>query len=158
MCQDFLDISYYNDSFIVHLINFFIQISFIFDKSNIKTRRFILPIIILLKSVFILIQDELLSSSLLASSRENICFLSSSLKSSNNRQFFTFPDESLLVQLHLDVVRDTVCGLTLRTQTHSVTPAIEIGKYLLNLTQSIAGEHWPSISITIIRQKRLGNS
>jgi hypothetical protein len=108
--------------------------------------------------LFIFIQYELLSSSLLASSRENICFLSSSLKSSNNRQLFTFPDESFLVQLHLDVVRDTLCGLTLRTEKHSVTPAIEIGKYLLNLAQSIPGEHWPSISITIIRQKRLGNS
>jgi hypothetical protein len=59
--------------------------------------------------------------------------------------------------LYLDVVRDTVCGLTLRTQEHSVTPAVYISKYPLNVAQRIAGEDWPSIGITMIGQNRLIN-
>lgn len=66
-------------------------------------------------------------------------------------------DRSSLVRLYLDTVRDTVCGLTLRTQEQSVVPGIEIRKYAFNLDHRIRGEDWPLIGITMIGQKRLEN-
>jgi hypothetical protein len=140
-------------------MKFPIQISFRFDMSIANTHKPILRVVILLISLFILIRYELLSLSLFGSLSENIGLSSSSssLKSADNGQLFTFPNESPLVRLYLDVVRDTVCGLTLRTQEHSVTPAIEISKGPLNVTKRIVGEDWPSIGITMIGQKRLVN-
>jgi len=66
-------------------------------------------------------------------------------------------NESALVRLYLDTVRDTVCGLTLRTQEQSVRPSIEANKFGLNLEQRIVGLDWPSIGITMIGQTRLKN-
>jgi hypothetical protein len=76
---------------------------------------------------------------------------------SDENEFVIFSNESPLVRLYLDVVRDTVCGLTLRTQEKSVTPAIKVSTRQFNLEQRIVGEDWASIGITMIGQKRLIN-
>lgn len=80
-----------------------------------------------------------------------------SIQSTDNGQLFPFPDELPLVRLYLDVVRDTVCGLTLRSQELSVKPSIEAKKRAFNLEQRIVGEDWPAIGITMIGQMRLIN-
>jgi hypothetical protein len=80
------------------------------------------------------------------------------IKSNENGQVFTFPNESPSVRLYLDVVRDTVCGLTLRTQENSlISVGSEVIKEVFNVTQRIIGEDWPLIGITMIGQKRLIN-
>jgi hypothetical protein len=57
--------------------------------------------------------------------------------------------------LHLDVIRDTVCNLTLRTQENSLVPDdMQLSKHSLNVIERIAGEDWPAISITMIGRKR----
>jgi hypothetical protein len=142
-----------------------IQISFRFDMSTTNKRMSISLLVILLISLFILIQYDILPSSSFAylsekngssSSSWSSSSSSSSFKPTDNGQVFTFPNESPLIRLYLDVVRDTVCGLTLRTQEHSIIPAIEIsGKHPLNLAQRLVGDDWPSIGITMIGQKRL---
>jgi hypothetical protein len=79
------------------------------------------------------------------------------INSTTDGQIFLFPDELPLVRLYLDVVRDTVCALTLRTQEKSVGPAIKVSTRQFNLEQRIVGEDWASIGITMIGQKRLIN-
>ncbi len=87
-------------------------------------------VLILLISLFILIRYELLLY---------LHFLA-------NRPF---------AQLHLDVIRDTVCNLTLRTQENSLVPDdMQLSKHSLNVIERIAGEDWPAISITMIGRKR----
>jgi hypothetical protein len=119
----------------------------------------ILFVVILLISLFILIRYKLLSSSSFAYLSENIGLSSSSssFKSTDNGQLFTFPNESPLVRLYLDVVRDTVCGLALRTQEHAAEGMTTIIIVPLDLAKRIVGEDWPSIGITMIGQKRLVN-
>jgi hypothetical protein len=79
------------------------------------------------------------------------------IKSNENGQLFTFPDESPFVRLYLNVVRDTVCGLTLRTQEHAAQ-GIPIVKIVpMDVAQRIVGEDWPAIGITMIGQSRLIN-
>jgi hypothetical protein len=78
------------------------------------------------------------------------------IKSNEDGMLFVFPDESPLVRLYLDIVRDTVCGLTLQTQEQGATG--DTGeKVPLNVAQRIIGGDWPSIGITMIGQKRLVN-
>jgi hypothetical protein len=79
------------------------------------------------------------------------------INSSIEHQYIVFKDEPPSVRLYLDIVRDTVCGLTLRTQEQSVDTSIEAKKRPFNLEQRIAGEDWPLIGITMIGQKRLIN-
>ena len=79
------------------------------------------------------------------------------LSSSTENQLIIFQDESPLIRLYLDVVRDTVCGLTLRTQEHSVVPSIAADKVPFNLEKRIVGEDWPAIGISMVGQKRLIN-
>jgi len=76
--------------------------------------------------------------------------------SSNDSQFFIFPDESHLVRAYLDVVRDTVCGLTLRTQEQAVHGSLSNIRPL-NIDQRLKGLDWPLIGITMVGQKRLIN-
>jgi hypothetical protein len=70
---------------------------------------------------------------------------------------FIFPDESPLVRLYLDVIRDTVCGLTLRTQEHAAEGMATVKIVPLNVAKRIVGEDWPAIGITMIGQSRLIN-
>jgi hypothetical protein len=79
------------------------------------------------------------------------------INSSVENQYYIFPDESPLVRLYLDVVRDTICGLTLRTQERSVAPGTGVNIRPLNINQRIVGEDWPLIGISMIGQKRLMN-
>jgi len=72
------------------------------------------------------------------------------INSSTENQYIVFRNESALVRLYLDIVRDTVCGLTLRTQEQSVETDIDAKKRPFNLEQRIAGKDWPSIGITMI--------
>ena len=132
---------------------------------NNNTRSFIVPLVIILISLFFLVRYKLSYSSPFPSRLVNVSFAASfksfahgvPIQSTTNGQLFPFPDESPLVRMYLDVVRDTVCGLTLRTQEHSVTDAIEVNKHPLNVEQRITGADWPSIGITMIGQKRLMN-
>ncbi|CAF2970690.1 unnamed protein product [Rotaria sp. Silwood2] len=73
----------------------------------------------------------------------------------DNNQFFVFDDESPLVRTYLDVVRDTVCGLTLRTRESSVNFYNQT--LPLDINQRIKGLDWPLIGITMVGQKRLIN-
>ena len=80
------------------------------------------------------------------------------INSSAENQSIVFKDESPLIRLYLDVIRDTVCGLTLRTQEQSVFgTTIPPTKTPLNLQMRIRGEDWPLIGITMVGQKRLIN-
>lgn len=79
------------------------------------------------------------------------------VSSSAENQLIIFQDESPLIRLYLDVVRDTVCGLTLRTQEQSVVPSIAAPKVAFDLEKRIVGEDWPSIGISMVGQKRLIN-
>ncbi|CAF1387216.1 unnamed protein product [Adineta steineri] len=76
--------------------------------------------------------------------------------SSDDNEFFIFSDESPFVRKYLDVVRDTVCGLTLRTQDRTVGGTIN-NTSPLNIERRLKGEDWPLIGITMIGQKRLTN-
>ncbi|CAF1327584.1 unnamed protein product [Rotaria sp. Silwood1] len=75
---------------------------------------------------------------------------------SENHQNFSFPSESPLVRAYLDVVRDTVCGLTLRSQERAVDGDRNHIRPL-NIDQRIKGLDWPLIGITMVGQKRLIN-
>ena len=79
------------------------------------------------------------------------------VRSSAENQLILFKDESPLIRLYLDIVRDTVCGLTLRTQEQSVVPSIAAPKVPFDLEKRIVGEDWPSIGISMVGQKRLIN-
>ncbi len=125
--------------------------------SDINIRRFILPVIISLISLFLLVRYKLLFSLIFVSPPENISLSSSSFKLSDNGQLFIFPDESPLVRLYLDVIRDTVCGLTLRTQEHAAEGMATVKIVPLNVAKRIVGEDWPAIGITMIGQSRLIN-
>jgi len=107
-----------------------------------------------------------ISLSLFTSPSQNINSSSSSfkpyahgltIKSNDKGQVFTFPDESPFVRLYLDVVRDTVCGLTLRTQEHAAGGAAGTNISPLEVSKRIVGLDWPLIGITMIGQKRLVN-
>lgn len=65
--------------------------------------------------------------------------------------------ESVMVRMYLDIVRDTVCGLTLRSRELSVRPGIKGDKTTVNLNKRISGLDWPWIGITMIGQIRLKN-
>jgi len=74
----------------------------------------------------------------------------------NDTQFFIFPGESPIVRAYLDVVRDTVCGLTLLTQEHvEEGNRNDIGP--LNIDLRLKGLDWPLIGITMVGQRRLIN-
>ena len=73
---------------------------------------------------------------------------------SNDNQFFTFFNESPLVRAYIDVVRDTVCGLTLLTRERSVD-GNDTHIHPLNIEKRVEGLDWPLIGITMIGQKRL---
>jgi hypothetical protein len=75
----------------------------------------------------------------------------------DGNQFFIFLDESPLVRAYLDVVRDTVCGLTLRTRDGSIDPGVQVYTNALNVDRRVKGEDWPLIGITMVGQKRLIN-
>jgi len=64
--------------------------------------------------------------------------------------------ESPLVRAYLDVTRDTVCGLTLRTREQSVDGDVS-RKRPLNIAARLKGLDWPLIGITMIGQNRLNN-
>lgn len=72
-------------------------------------------------------------------------------------QFFILNNEAPLICAYLDIVRDTVCGLTLQTQEKSVVPAIEKKVVPFNLALRIKGLDWPLIGITMIGRSRLTN-
>ncbi len=65
------------------------------------------------------------SSSVTSSPLVKPIIRSRTINTPDNGQLFTFPDESPLIRLYLDVVRDTVYGLTLQTQEQSVDTNIE---------------------------------
>jgi hypothetical protein len=83
--------------------------------------------------------------------------LSENVNSNYENQLHIFQNEPPSIRLYLDIVRDTVCGLTLRTQEESVVPGVQISKRPLNISQRIIGDDWPLIGITMIGQKRLIN-
>ena len=76
--------------------------------------------------------------------------------SSDDSQPIRFADESPLIRRYLDVVRDTVCGLTLRTQERSVR-GDRNDIQPLNLDHRIKGLDWPLVGITMVGQGRLMN-
>ena len=63
-----------------------------------------------------------------------------SIESNKNSQLFTPPNESTLVRLYLDVVRDTVCGLTLGTQELPVIGAHPPIKHPFNISLRVTDE------------------
>ncbi|CAF1019918.1 unnamed protein product [Rotaria sordida] len=73
----------------------------------------------------------------------------------DDNQVFVFPDECPLVRAYLDVVRDTVCGLALRTREHTFGYDNQI--HPMDINQRIKGLDWPLIGVTMIGQKRLIN-
>ena len=77
--------------------------------------------------------------------------------SSTENQLIIFQDEAPSIRLYLDMVRDTVCGLTLRTQEQSVRSGAVPRKVPFNLEKRIIGQDWPLIGISMIGQKRLIN-
>ncbi|CAF3359669.1 unnamed protein product [Rotaria socialis] len=68
----------------------------------------------------------------------------------------TFPEESPLVRAYLDVVRDTVCGLSLRTQEQSVENNLKNIRPL-NIDKRMNGLDWPRFGITMVGFHRLNN-
>ena len=133
--------------------------------SNTNTRGVLLPVGILLVTLFFFLGYQKNTTSVIGFPPKNFTIVTA-FKSfthgvpivfTDNGEPFPFPDESPLVRLYLNVVRDTVCGLTLRTQELSVETNIDAKKRPFNLEQRIAGEDWPSIGITMIGQRRLIN-
>jgi Macrocin-O-methyltransferase (TylF) len=132
---------------------------------NTYSRALLLTVGVLVGIVFLFLGYKQKPSSTLSFPRNNFTISSSfksfthgvPIQSTNDGQLFSFPDELPLVRLYLDVVRDTVCGLTLRTQELSVIPSIEAKKVAFNLEKRIVGEDWAAIGITMIGQKRLIN-
>ncbi|CAF4856791.1 unnamed protein product, partial [Rotaria socialis] len=55
-------------------------------------------------------------------------------------QFFVFSDESPMVRANVDVVRDTVCGLALRTQECAY---VDNKTCPMDINQRIKGLDWP---------------
>jgi len=133
--------------------------------SNTNKRAFTLVGAILLIIILFFIRYKKTNSLVVVYPPKNISKTSSfksfthglPIKSTDNGQLFTFPDESPLVRLYLDIVRDTVCGLTLRTQEQSVVAHPGAFKVPLDVEKRIKGEDWASIGITMIGQKRLIN-
>ena len=70
-------------------------------------------------------------------------------------QFFVFADESPLVRAYLDVVRDTVCGLALRTQERAY--GFDNQVHPMDIKKRIKGLDWPLTGITMVGQRRLIN-
>ncbi|CAF2952178.1 unnamed protein product [Rotaria sp. Silwood2] len=64
--------------------------------------------------------------------------------------------ESPLIRLYLDVVRDTVCGLSLRTQEGTIDSDTK-NKRPVRVHERVAGRDRPLIGITMIGQRRLDN-
>ncbi|CAF1514463.1 unnamed protein product, partial [Adineta steineri] len=77
--------------------------------------------------------------------------------SQNYTQLFVFPNESALVRAYLDIVRDTVSGLSLRTQEHAVEPSLQKRIGPLNISRRIKGTDWPLFGISMVGQSRLIN-
>ena len=74
----------------------------------------------------------------------------------DDNQLISFPNESPLIRRYLDTVRDTVCGLTLRTQERAANgDAQHISP--LDIDKRIQGLDWPLFGITMIGQSRLKN-
>ena len=73
-----------------------------------------------------------------------------------DNQRIIFPNESPLIRRYLDVVRDTVCGLTLQTQERAVEGDVNNIKPL-NIEKRIQGLDWPLFGITMVGQSRLMN-
>ncbi|CAF3629128.1 unnamed protein product [Rotaria socialis] len=69
-------------------------------------------------------------------------------------QFFVFSDESPMVRANVDVVRDTVCGLALRTQERAY---VDNKTRPMDINQRIKGLDWPLTGITMVGQRRLIN-
>ncbi|CAF3539462.1 unnamed protein product [Rotaria socialis] len=70
-------------------------------------------------------------------------------------QFFVFSHESPMVRAYLDVVRDTVCGLTLRTRERAYSSDSQARP--MDIGQRIKGLDWPLTGITMVGQRRLIN-
>ena len=122
-----------------------------------KSHSFIFLIITLLIGLIILVRYKLLFSSTLTLPSRNFSLSSSWFKASNDQQLFVFPNESSLVRLYLDIVRDTVCGLTLRTQEHAAEGMTSVKLVPLDIRRRITGQDWPATGITMVGQKRLMN-
>ncbi|CAF1241538.1 unnamed protein product [Rotaria sp. Silwood1] len=73
----------------------------------------------------------------------------------DNNPFFVFPDECPIVRAYLDVVRDTVCGLTLLTREH--TSGFNNSIHPIKVDTRIKGVDFPVFGITMIGQQRLTN-
>ena len=117
---------------------------------------FLLSLTLLILSYFLLIPSQrrdITAKQTMRSTNSSRAVLSSSTED----QLIIFQDEAPSIRLYLDMVRDTVCGLTLRTQEQSVVPSIIAQKIPFNLEQRIVGEDWPSIGISMVGQKRLIN-
>ncbi|CAF4996668.1 unnamed protein product, partial [Rotaria socialis] len=70
-------------------------------------------------------------------------------------QFFVFSHESPMVRAYLDVVRDTVCGLALRTQERTYGFDSKVRPMIIS--ERIKGSDWPLTGITMVGQRRLIN-
>ncbi|CAF4644510.1 unnamed protein product, partial [Rotaria socialis] len=70
-------------------------------------------------------------------------------------QFFVFSHESPMVRAYLDVVRDTVCGLALRTRERAYSFDSQVRPMVIS--QRIKGLDWPLTGITMVGQRRLIN-
>jgi hypothetical protein len=68
----------------------------------------------------------------------------------------TTTQEPYFVRAYLDVVRDTVCGLTLRTRERSVHGS-DLVQHPLDIEVRRQGSDWPVIGITMVGPKRLNN-
>jgi hypothetical protein len=128
---------------------------------NFSARYIILYIIIALTIIyFYLIFSQSLYSLIPTSCLKSIYqyrSLTSKTSTSDDKELPLISNESPLVRLYLDIVRDTVCGLTLRTQESSVVPGINVIKHPFDITLRTAGEDWPLIGISMIGQSRLIN-
>jgi len=133
--------------------------------SQTNTRSYILPILVIFFSLFFLILSKSSYKSLFASQLGNISSpqtLKSTIRrvilsSSDEIQSIIFKDESPLVRLYLNIIRDTVCGLALRTREKSVFPNIVVNRVPLDIEKRIRGEDWAAFGITMIGQIRLNN-
>jgi O-methyltransferase len=73
----------------------------------------------------------------------------------HDNEYFMASDENPLVRAYLDVVRDTVCGLTLRTTEYSYGNSNPLHPH--RIAERVIGLDWPAIAITMVGQKRLIN-
>ena len=132
---------------------------------NINIRIYFCAGAALLIILFVFTRSKSTDSSIVTYAREQTSTSSlsksliytSPIQSNDDGHIFALPDESPLIRLYLDVVRDTVCGLTLRTREQSVRGGTKPKNYPFDLKRRIGGSDWPLIGITMIGLKRLIN-